>query len=42
MTEDEMIGWNHSMDMSLGELQKLVMERPGVLHSIELQKVGHD
>ena len=28
MKEDEMAGWHHhSMDMSLGELQELVMDR---------------
>ena len=28
MTEDEMVGWHHdSMDMSLGKLQELVMDR---------------
>ena len=28
MTEDEMVGWHHnSMDMGLGELQQLVMDR---------------
>ena len=28
MTEDEMAGWHHhSMDMSLSELRKLVMDR---------------
>ena len=28
MTEDEMAGWHpHSMDMSLGKLQELVMDR---------------
>ena len=28
MTEDEMAGWHHnSMDMSLGELRELVMDR---------------
>ena len=33
-----------SMDMSLGELQELVMDtgRPGVLQSMELQRVGHN
>ena len=24
MTEDEMVGWHHSMDMSLGKLQELM------------------
>ena len=28
MTEDEMVGWHHhSMDMGLGGLQELVMDR---------------
>ena len=28
MTEDEMVGWHpNSMDMSLGKLQELVMDR---------------
>ena len=29
MTEDEMAGWHHpnSMDMSLGELQELMIDR---------------
>ena len=27
MTEDEMAGWHHSMDVSLSELWKLVMDR---------------
>ena len=26
-TEDEMVGWHHSMDMSLSKLQKLVIDR---------------
>ena len=30
------------MDMSLSELQELVMGRPGVLQSMGLQRVGHD
>ena len=43
MTEDEMAGWHHSMDMSLGKLQELVMTgRPGVLQFMGLQRVGHD
>ena len=32
-----------SMDTGLGRLQELVMDRePGVLQSMELQRVGHD
>ena len=27
MTEDEMTGWHDSMDVSLGELRELVMDR---------------
>ena len=27
MTEDEMVGWHHSMDMSLGRLWELVLDR---------------
>ena len=27
MTEDEMVGWHHSMGMSLGKFQELVMDR---------------
>ena len=26
-TEDEMAGWHHWMDVSLGELQELVMDK---------------
>ena len=26
MTEDEMTGWHHSMDMNLGKLQELVID----------------
>ena len=26
MTEDEMVGWYHQLDMSLGKLRELVME----------------
>ena len=26
MTEDEMVGWHHHMDMSLSKLQVLVMD----------------
>ena len=36
-------GITDSMDVSLSELQELVMpERPGVLQFMELQKVGHE
>ena len=27
MTEDEMVGWHHRLNMSLGKLQELVMDR---------------
>ena len=27
MTEDEMVGWYHLVDMSLGKLRELVMDR---------------
>ena len=36
-------GITDSMDMSLGELRQLVMDRkPGVLQSMGSQEVGHD
>ena len=36
-------GITDSMDMSLGKLQELVMDRrPGVLQFMGLQRVGHD
>ena len=27
MTEDEIVGWHHRMDMSLGKLRELVLDR---------------
>ena len=27
MTEDEMVGWHHSMDMSLSKLQEILKDR---------------
>ena len=27
MTEDEMVGWHHRLEMSLSELRELVMDR---------------
>ena len=39
-----MVGWHiDSMDMSLSKLRELVMKKkPGVLQSMELQRVRHD
>ena len=34
-------GITDSMDMSLSKLRELVMDRPGVLQSMGLQRVGH-
>ena len=43
MTEDEMVGWHHSVDISLGELQELVMDRePGGSQAGGSQRVRHD
>ena len=43
-TEDEMAGWHHwLMDMGLGELQELVMDREACgLRFMGSQRVGHD
>ena len=35
-------GITDSMDVSLSELRELVMDRPGVLRFMRLQRVGHD
>ena len=37
MTEDGIVGWRHSMDMSLSRLQQLVMDREAwcaVVHGV--------
>ena len=42
MTEDEMVGWHHVMDMNLSRLWELVMDREAWLQSMGLQRVRHD
>ena len=43
MIEDQMDDITDSMDMSLSKLLELVMDkRPGVLQSMELQRVRQD
>ena len=38
-----MLGWHHNvMDMSLGKLQELVMDREAMLQSMGSERVGHD
>ena len=44
VTEDEMVGWHHRLnehafEQTLGEWRT---GKPGVLQSIELQRVGHN
>ena len=38
MAENEMVGWHHSMDMSLSKLQELVMDR----EAMGSQRVRHN
>ena len=38
MTEDEMFGWHHLVDMGLGRLQQLVMDKEvwhAAVHGVE-------
>ena len=35
-------GITDSMDVSFNKLRELVMDRPGMLQSMESQRVGHD
>ena len=41
MTEDEMVGWYHQLDMSLGKLRELVMEAwRAVVHGVAKSRTG--
>ena len=46
MTEDEMVGWHHSLDGHEFEQTpgdgEVLTGKPGVLQSVGLQRVGHD
>ena len=38
-TEDKMVGWHHRLDTH--EFWELVKDKPGMLQSMEQQRVGH-
>ena len=43
MTEDEMAGWHHRLDVSLGKLWELVMDREAwraVIHGVTKSRTG--
>ena len=43
MTEDEMVGWHHLMDMSLSKFWKLMMDRkagPAAIHGVTKSWTG--
>ena len=43
MTEDEMAGWHHSMNMSLSKLQEMVKDREAwcaAVHVVEKSQTG--
>ena len=44
MTEDEMVGWHHQLNGYESEKTPGAGDgwRPGVLHSMGSQRVGHD
>ena len=43
MTEDEMVGWHHLMDMSLSKFWELMMDRkvgPAAIHGVTKSWTG--